>query len=126
MTERVESHGRESAANEPPLFHIPHGRPLNYFIDLTLVRDLNKEREAILKKWGLPKGYSIITPGNYDTVRFPPPQSIAVYAPAIELGLRFPIHPLIREVLELLHVTVAELYPNAWGCLTAFWLFVEF
>jgi putative gypsy type transposon len=53
-------------------------------------------------------------------VRFPPPHCIAVYLPAFELGLRFPLHPFCRELLDLLDVSVLELYQIAWGCIVAF------
>ena len=81
---------------------------------------MDKQRDAISLKWGLKDDYNIITPGNYDTVRFPPPHCIAVYLPSFELGLRFPLHPFFREVLNFLSISVPELYPNAWGCLVAF------
>ena len=116
----TELSGRESAAPVPPPFYIPHGGPLNYFIDLQTKRDLESRREAISQKWGLKEDINIITPGNYDTVRFPPLHCIAVYFPSFELGLRFPLHPFFREVLGFLNLFVPELYPNAWGCMVAF------
>ena len=67
-------------------------------------------------------GYDIIKPRLYNTVRCPPPKCIAVYEPTFDLGMRFPLHPFIREVLEFFNITVAELYPNVWGCLNAFFL----
>ena len=116
----AESSGRESAVPVPPPFYIPDDRPLNYFIDLQTKRDLDKQRDAISLKWGLKDDLNIITPGNYDIVRFPPPHCIAVYFPSFELGLRFPLHPFFKEVLDLLNVSIPELYPNAWGCFVAF------
>ena len=85
-----ESSGRESAAPVPPPFYIPGGRPLNYFIDLQTKRDLDKRRDAISLKRGLKDDINIITLGNYDTVRFPPPHCIATYFPSFKLGLSFP------------------------------------
>ena len=116
----AKSSGRESATPVPPPFYMPSGGPLNYFIDLQTKRDLDKRREAISQKWGLKDDINIITPGNYDAVRFPPPHCIAVYFPSFELGLRFPLHPFFREVLYFLNVSVPELYPNKWGCMVAF------
>ena len=113
----IESSRTESAARVPPPFYIPGGGPLNYFIDLQTKRDLDKQRDAISLKWGLKDYYNIITPGNYDTVRFPLPQCIAVYLPSFELGLRFPLHPFFREVLNLLNIFVPELYLNPRGCM---------
>ena len=81
---------------------------------------LDSERRSMARRWGLLDGYDIIKPGLYDTVRYPHPGCIAVYDKAFELGMRFPLHPFAREVLEFLNITVAELYLNAWGCLNAF------
>ena len=113
IEELAESSGRESTAQVPPLFYISGGGLLNYFIDLQTKRDLDKQRNAISLKWGLKDDYNIITPGNYDTVRFPPQYCIAVYLPSFELGLGFPLHPFFREVVDLLNILVPELYPNA-------------
>ena len=52
-------------------------------------------------------GYDIIKPGLYDTVRYPAPECIVVCNKAFELGMRFPLHPFAREVLEFLNITVA-------------------
>ena len=94
IEESAESSGRESAVPTPPPFNIEGGGPLNYFIDLKIKKDFDKEREAITTQWGLKDEYNLITPGNYDTVRFLPPHCIAVYIPYFELGLRFPLYPL--------------------------------
>ena len=90
----TESSGRESAVLAPPPFYVKGSGPINYFIDLQTKKDLDKERESIMTKWGLKNEYNLITPGNYDTVRFLPPHCIAVYIPYFELGLRFPLYPL--------------------------------
>ena len=120
MEQSKDSSGRKSGAPAPPPFYIKNGGPLNYFIDAKTRNQLDNNREALAEKWALPDNINIIRPANLDTVRFPPPNCIAVYMPAFELGLRFPLHPFIRDLLKLLNVTVAEVYPNAWGCVTAF------
>ena len=120
MEQIKDSSGRKSGASKPPPFYIKNRGPLNYFIDSKTRNKLDTSREELAEKWGLPDGINIIRPANLDTVRFPPPNCIAVYMPAFELGLRFPLHPFISELLKLLNVTIAEVYPNAWGCVTAF------
>lgn len=72
-----------------------------------------KLREALMYKWGLPDCYDIIKSENLDIVRFPPLSCIVVYILVFELGLRLPVHPFIRDLLDFLNVIVANLYPNA-------------
>jgi putative gypsy type transposon len=114
------SSSRESTVQHPPPFYIEDGGHLNYFIDLVTKGELEKQRDKISTKFGLEDDYNLQTPRNYDTIRFPPPHCIVVYLPAFEQGLRFPLHPFCREVLDLLNVSVPELYPNTWGCIVAF------
>lgn len=97
MSKKAELSERKSTANEPPPFYIPRGGPLNYFVDVSIVRDLDKEKEAIIKKCGSLEGYNLITPENYDTARFPPPHCIEVYAPSYKLELMFPFTLLLES-----------------------------
>ena len=100
MTEQECSPSRNSAEKPPHLFYIPNGGPPNYFIDLPTMILLDSDRRSMAWMWGLLEGYDIIKPGQYNTVRYPPPRCIAVYDKAFELGMRFPLHPFAREVLE--------------------------
>ena len=57
---------------------------------------LDSDRRSMARRWGLLDGYDVIKPGLYDTVRYPPPGCTAVYDPAFDLNMRFPLHPFIR------------------------------
>lgn len=69
-------------------------------------------------KWGYRMVMTSLSRQNLGTVRFRLRNYIVVYVRAFELGLWFPLHPFIRELLDFLNITIAELYPNAWGCVT--------
>ena len=81
---------------------------------------LDSNKRSMARRWGLLDEYDVIKPRLYDTIRYPPPGCIALYDPAFKLGLRFPLHPFVKEVLDFLDITVIELYPNAWECIVAF------
>ena len=70
----------------PPIYIKKNGGPLNYFIDAPTRHLVDKKREALMDKQGLPKSVDIIKPANLDTVRFPPPNCIAIYVPAFSWG----------------------------------------
>ena len=67
---------RNSAEKELYPFYMPQGGPLNYFVDVSFMRLLEKKRESFISNWGLLDGYNVITPGNYETIRLPPPYYI--------------------------------------------------
>ena len=113
MEHNDESSSRKSAVAVPPPFYIEEGGPLNYSIDVSTRHLVDTKGEELMDKWSLPDSVDIIKPANLDNVRFAPPNCIVVYVLTFELGLRFPLHPFIRELLNFLNVTVVELYPNA-------------
>ena len=42
---------------------------------------------------------------------------------AFENGLRFPLHPFMKEVLQHFNACPSQLAPNGWGILVAYWPF---
>ena len=110
MTKQECSPSRNNSEKPPPHpFYIPDGGPLSYFIDLPTMIFLDSDRRSMARRWGLLDGYDVVKPRLYDTVRYPPPGCIVVYDPAFDLGMRFPLHPFARKVLDFLNITVAEL-----------------
>lgn len=81
---------------------------------------MDSDRRSMARRWGLIDGVDVVKPGLYDTIRYPPRGCIAVYEKSFKLELKFPLQPSVLEILRLLNVTIAELYPNAWGCITTF------
>lgn len=120
MSDKENSAERESIEDLSHPFYILNGEPLNCFIDLLTMHVLNRDQRSIAQRWGLIDRYEVISPDLYNTVRLSPVNCIAVCDPDFETGVRFPFHPFIRQVLDFLNIMVAEIYPNAWGCMVAF------
>ncbi|KAL2532188.1 Uncharacterized protein Adt_05539 [Abeliophyllum distichum] len=58
----------------------------------------------------------------------PPEGFVAIYEPAIQQGLRLPMHPFFHEVLKDWNLAPFQITPNGWGQMVALyilWVFVE-
>jgi len=67
------------------------------FPDLKVIPTLKKT--ALEKKYLLPTGYTFIVPKADAIVNEPPAKCIAVYRATLNYGLRFPLHPVIENIL---------------------------
>ncbi|KAL2517603.1 Uncharacterized protein Adt_13850 [Abeliophyllum distichum] len=68
---------------------------------------------------------------NSVTLRAPSPEErandphegfVSIYEPAIQQGLRLPIHPFFHEVLQDWNLAPCQITPNGWGQITATYL----
>ncbi|GFY82855.1 hypothetical protein Acr_02g0010950 [Actinidia rufa] len=72
--------------------------------------DLDKLRE----KYSFPSRIQFRIPGQGETILSTSSGEVAFYEAAFHAGLRFPIHPIIRRILNHYKICPAQLYPNAW------------
>ncbi|GFS44311.1 hypothetical protein Acr_00g0089610 [Actinidia rufa] len=61
-----------------------------------------------------PQGVQLRIPGDGETILSARQGEVAFYEAAFLAGLRFPIHPTIREILIHYKICPAQLSPNAW------------
>ncbi|GFZ10876.1 hypothetical protein Acr_22g0002740 [Actinidia rufa] len=61
-----------------------------------------------------PQGVRLRIPGDGETILSARQGKVAFYEAAFLAGLRFPIHPTIREILIHYKICPAQLSPNAW------------
>lgn len=64
--------------------------------------------------------YILYKPGPEETVMTPPANCTAVYKANFELGLRFPLHPFIVQLLTAYNLGICNLYPNSWAAISSF------
>ncbi|GFZ12349.1 hypothetical protein Acr_23g0007340 [Actinidia rufa] len=64
--------------------------------------------------YSFPQGVRLRIPGDGETILSARQGEVAFYEAAFLAGLRFPIHPTIREILIHYKICPAQLSPNAW------------
>ncbi|GFZ01680.1 hypothetical protein Acr_15g0002890 [Actinidia rufa] len=84
----------------------------------SLTKEVNVMSQAELDKLGstysFPSGIRLRIPGDGETILSARPGEVAFYEAAFLAGLRFSIHPTIREILVHYKICPAQLSPNAW------------
>ena len=110
MSNSAESYERKSAAAESHPFYTKH-KTFKLFFGCAHVAFVEGKRIPH-RKLDFSGGYNIITPEKYETFNFPPSQCTLGYAWSFDLGLKFPLQPFIRKVLDFLNIIVVELYPR--------------
>ncbi|GFY97360.1 hypothetical protein Acr_11g0016660 [Actinidia rufa] len=86
------------------------------------ISSLNKESNVMSQAeldnlgttYSFPQGVRLRIPGDGETILSARQGEVAFYEAAFLAGLRFPIHPTIREILIHYKICPAQLSPNAW------------
>ncbi|GFS40009.1 hypothetical protein Acr_00g0066180 [Actinidia rufa] len=88
--------------------------------NIMTLEELNTLRDT----YSFPPGMRIRLPDEGETITFTRPSEVAFYEAAFPAGLRFPLHPTIRLILQFYNICPAQLVPNAWrsiACSMALW-----
>ncbi|GFZ00876.1 hypothetical protein Acr_14g0005110 [Actinidia rufa] len=72
------------------------------------------ELDNLWTTYSFPQGVRLQIPGDGETILSARQGEVAFYEIAFLAGLRFPIHPTIREILIHYKICPAQLSPNAW------------
>ncbi|KNA08504.1 hypothetical protein SOVF_161980 [Spinacia oleracea] len=75
---------------------------------------------GLASKYGIKPPYMLVKPGVEATVTTPAPGCTAVYVISLEMGLRFPLHPFIPELLNCYGLAICNVSPNSWGSVLCF------
>ncbi|CAH9091404.1 unnamed protein product [Cuscuta europaea] len=62
----------------------------------------------------------VVTPGPDDVLSRAPEGCIAVHVLSVSMGLRFPLHPFLREYLRFVGLVPCQLTPNSHSYITGF------
>ena len=73
--------------------------------------------EVFARRYKPPFGIQVWSPGVLTSYVVQVPKMVCFFEVAFENGLRFPLHPLIKRVLQHLNVCPSQLSPNFWGIL---------
>ncbi|GFS40521.1 hypothetical protein Acr_00g0069090 [Actinidia rufa] len=83
-----------------------------------------EELNALRDTYSFPSGVQIRLPDEGENITSTRPSEVAFYEAAFPAGLRFPLHPNIRLILQFYNICPAQLVPNAWrsiACSMALW-----
>ena len=71
------------------------------------------KRLALKKQYLLPAGYTFMILEVDATVNEPPIKCIAAYRVALSYGLRFPLYPVIEEILNKYELAPVQVVPTS-------------
>ncbi|KAJ8438015.1 LOW QUALITY PROTEIN: hypothetical protein Cgig2_029996 [Carnegiea gigantea] len=78
------------------------------------------KRTAFEKQYLLPVGYTFIILEADATVNESPAKCIAVYRVALNYGIRFPLYPVIEEILDKYELAPTQVVPTSWHNICSF------
>jgi len=108
---------------EAPARSDPQNGPGSHFSDPKAVTKL--KRSALEMQYLLPIEYSFGIPEPDATVNESPAKCIGVYRVALNYGLRFPLHPVIREILNKYELEPEQIVPMSWHNICSFIVICE-
>ena len=74
-------------------------------------------------RYGPPSGVRIWCPDLLTSYVVLVPKMVCFFEETFENGLRFPLHPFIKSVLQHFNVCLSQLSPNFWGVLVGLLVF---
>jgi len=90
----------------------------SHFHDPKIVSTL--KRMTLEKQYLLPAGYTFVILETDATENKPPAKCIVVYRVALNYGLRFPLDPVIEEILNKYKLAPAQVVPTSWQNICSF------
>ncbi|KAL2504307.1 Uncharacterized protein Adt_19928 [Abeliophyllum distichum] len=81
-----------------------------------------EELEDLRLSYDIPSSVLLRALGREERADDPHEGFVAIYEPAIQQGLRLPMHPFFREVLKDWNLAPCQITPNGWGQMVASYL----
>ena len=75
------------------------------------------------RRYRPPFGVRVWSPNVLTSYVVPVPKMVCFFEVAFDNGLRFPLHPFIKRVLQHFNVCPSQLSPNCWGILVGLLVF---
>ena len=73
------------------------------------------------RRYKPPFGLWVWSPDILTSYVVPVPKMVCFFEVAFDNGLRFPLHPFIKGILQHFNVCPSQLSPNCWGILLGYW-----
>ncbi|KAJ8433872.1 hypothetical protein Cgig2_021255 [Carnegiea gigantea] len=101
-----------------PTHSDPQDGPGRHFPDPKVTPTL--KRTTLEKQYLLPIGYTFVIPKADATMNKSPTKCIVVYRTALNYSLRFPLHPVLEEILNKYELAPAQVLPTSWHNICSF------
>lgn len=97
------------------------GGPGSQFPLPSLINGLMEDPRRQAARFKIRDSYNyLVRPEAFYTILTPPPAcTTAVYYKAMDMGLRLPLTPFVKELLNVYNVTLTQISPNSWGGIVA-------
>ena len=79
--------------------------------------------DTFARRYRLPLGVQVWSPDILTSYVVQVPKMVCFFEVAFDNGLRFPLHPFIKRVLQYFNVCPSQLSPNFWGILIGLLVF---
>ena len=76
-----------------------------------------KDEQRIKDRFQFPDSVKVRIPSDKERACHSYANEVCFYEANFASGLRFPVHPFIRELFSYLHLALAQLVPNSWRIL---------
>ena len=64
--------------------------------------------------------FGLILASSDDRIHVPPMGCVEIYEKVVKAGLRFPLHPFVKRVMERFSLSLAQVAPNSWRYIVRF------
>ncbi|XP_057248241.1 uncharacterized protein LOC109136246 [Beta vulgaris subsp. vulgaris] len=98
----------------------PKGGPGSKFPLPSLMKAILDDPRGQAARFHIRDPYMLVRPEAFHTVLTPPPGCTAVYYKSMEMGLRFPLTPFVKDLLNAYNLCISQISPNSWGGIVAF------
>ena len=101
----------------PPEESSPRERLVEIEVPSSTATELNimtqGDHDRLRKTYSFPLGVRMRIPKNSEMILSSNDSEVAFYEAAFSAGLRFPMHPTIKRILNFYNICPAQLSPNA-------------
>ncbi|RZR98945.1 hypothetical protein BHM03_00028399 [Ensete ventricosum] len=127
-SEGIRSKGRATSISGSSHSGIPSSEDARLRKDLEVMKSCHdiasviseEALESIQECYSIPEGSVLRAPSPEQRPYQPQPSEISISVDALEVGLRFPLHPTIVECLKRWRISPNQMAPNSWRYLIAF------
>lgn len=87
---------------------------------LLFTKYMERNAKYVRTKFWILDPYFVVHTKHVESVLTPPGVCVSVYHQSMQMGLWFPLHPFIKDLLNDYQQTLTQLFPNSWLSINEF------